>query len=117
VGRTLGIVLLNLHPTTPVAFVTLYRLAVSYFRTQEKHKTWRRVLTDASFRYISSSLKVNQMQDIMGTTLGVYQKWTRQNGLEVRVDELGDDARLLWFTERATEMVVLYIHGMSPTHV
>ena len=75
------------------------------------------MLTDASFRYISSSLKVNQMQDIMGTTLGVYQKWARQNGVEVRVDELGEDARLLWFTERATGMVVLYIHGMSSTNV
>jgi len=47
----------------------------------------------------------------MGTTLGVYEKWAKYNGIQTRVDEIGENARLLWFTERRTEKVILYIHG------
>ncbi|KAJ3513165.1 hypothetical protein NLJ89_g3105 [Agrocybe chaxingu] len=95
----------------PLPFVTLSRLLLSPFLSSEKHKTWRRVLADASFRYISSSMRVNEMQSVMGTTRDVYESWAKKNGLEARIDELGDDARLLWFTERRTDKILLYIHG------
>ncbi|CAA7271864.1 unnamed protein product [Cyclocybe aegerita] len=95
----------------PLPFITISRLLLSPFLSSERHKTWRRVLTDASFRYISSSMRVNEMQSVMGTTRKVYEGWAKKNGVEARIDELGDDARLLWFTERRTDKVLLYIHG------
>ncbi|KAF9555947.1 alpha/beta-hydrolase [Agrocybe pediades] len=95
----------------PLPLVTVYRLVASRFLPYERRKSWKRVLTDTSFRYISSSLSVNQMQNMMGTTLGVYKEWTKKNGMPYLVDEIGEDARLMWFGERETENVILYIHG------
>ncbi|KAF9525447.1 Alpha/Beta hydrolase protein [Crepidotus variabilis] len=92
-------------------FVAGSQLLLSFFSKNNAHKPWRRVLTDATFRYVSSSMSVPQMQLVMGTTLSVYKKWAKQHGVERDVQELGDDARLLWMTERNTDRVILYIHG------
>jgi len=52
------------------------------------------------------------MQNMMGTTLDVYKHWTQKNGMPYLVEEIGEDARLLWFGERQLDNVVLYIHGV-----
>ncbi|KAH9475180.1 Putative steryl acetyl hydrolase mug81 [Psilocybe cubensis] len=95
----------------PLPLITLYRLAIFNFLPSERHKRWQRVLGDASFRYISSSLSVNQMQNLMGTTLDVYRKFAKANSLPIVIDELDDDTRLLWFGERQFENIVFYVHG------
>ncbi|TFK39635.1 Alpha/Beta hydrolase protein [Crucibulum laeve] len=95
----------------PLPLVTIGCLLISPFSPYDKRKTWKRVMTDASIRYTTSSLSINQIQYAMGTTLGVCQKWARSNSIKLDVDEIGDEARLIWFGERKTEKVILYIHG------
>ncbi|KAF5384268.1 hypothetical protein D9615_003377 [Tricholomella constricta] len=76
------------------------------------HKSWRRNLGDTAFRFVAGAWNIRQLQYCFGTTQQVYEKWARQNGLPVLVDELkGEDARLLWIGPRRTDRVVLYFHG------
>ncbi|PPQ66705.1 hypothetical protein CVT26_009565 [Gymnopilus dilepis] len=95
----------------PLPLVTIADLLLYPFRRSQPKKTWKRILTDSSFRYISSRLSVPQMQYVMGTTVDVYKHWAKQNKMEEVIDEIGMDARLLWFGERRTEKVILYVHG------
>jgi len=60
---------------------------------------------------MSSVLSVNQIQNVMGTTLSVFQTWARQNQVDTTVEELGNDARLLWLGDPNKEKVILYLHG------
>ncbi|KXN92873.1 hypothetical protein AN958_07082, partial [Leucoagaricus sp. SymC.cos] len=90
----------------------IIRLLLSPFRAYDKHKSWTRVATDESFRFPSSSLRVNQMQSLMGTTPHCYQKWAKKSKRPVLMDDLGNDGSLMWFTDRRTSgKVVYYLHG------
>jgi hypothetical protein len=59
------------------------------------------------------SLNITQFQFALGTTRQVYEKWTKQNGLPSLVEEIGEDACLLWIGPKRTEHVILYFHGNS----
>ncbi|KAG2023992.1 alpha/beta hydrolase fold protein [Coprinopsis cinerea AmutBmut pab1-1] len=95
----------------PLPVVSIYRLLSSFFVQHEKHKTWRRVLADFSFRYSSSSLRVNQIQSLLGSDLDVYTKWAKRQKVEKLVEELDKDSSLMWLSKKSTEKVILYIHG------
>jgi hypothetical protein len=92
------------------AFVLACRLIRSRFIVHNRRKTWRRIVGDGAFRFLASSLNMQQLQYFMGTTLQVYQKWAKQNDLPVLVEEVGCDAKLLWFGPKRTDRVVLYFH-------
>ncbi|PPR01723.1 hypothetical protein CVT24_001599 [Panaeolus cyanescens] len=91
--------------------VAIYRLLVSPFAKRDKHKTWRRVLTDISFRYSSSSLRVNQIQALLGKDEDVYDKWIKRHKLPHNIDVLGSNSSLMWLSKKSTEKVILYVHG------
>lgn len=94
-----------------LAVVAIYRLLVSPFSECDKHKSWRRVLTDLSFRFSSSSLRVNQIQALLGTDADVYAKWIKKHKLKSDVEQLDENASLMWLSKRSAEKVILYIHG------
>lgn len=75
-------------------------------------KPWKRFLSDAGFKYVTSRLSVRQIQYLLGDSLEVYRKWIAKTKLEEVVDEIGDGARLLWIGKRNTDKVILYLHGM-----
>ena len=79
--------------------------------TNDWNKSPTRILVDASFRWISSTLSVSQMQSVMGTTLSVFQTWAQKNKMDTTVEELGSDARLLWLGGPNKEKVIIYLHG------
>ncbi|KAG5638084.1 hypothetical protein H0H81_001851 [Sphagnurus paluster] len=75
------------------------------------HKSWRRILGDTAFRFIAGRWNARQFQYVFGTTLQTYQKWTKQHGIAPLVEEIDDDARLMWIGPRRMDRVVLYFHG------
>lgn len=102
----------QLDTPPPVAVSLTIRLVLSPFRAHDQHRSWSRVASDESFRFISSRLRVNQMQYIMGTTSAVYTTWAKKNGKPVIIDDLGHGGSLMWFTDRQTSgKIVFYLHG------
>ncbi|EKM82224.1 hypothetical protein AGABI1DRAFT_70875 [Agaricus bisporus var. burnettii JB137-S8] len=88
------------------------RLLLSPFRSYDRHRSWRRIVSDESFRFISSRLRVNQMQYIMVSTISVYLEWVQKYSEKTLLDYLDEDGNLMWFTERdTTGKVVFYVHG------
>ncbi|TFK33638.1 Alpha/Beta hydrolase protein [Crucibulum laeve] len=94
-----------------VPFALIKSLLLSPFVQHQQHKPWGRVLSDSGFRYVGGLFGIAQVQYLAGTTRGTYEKWMKAKGLEPVVDEIGDNARLLWIGEKRTEKVIMYIHG------
>ncbi|KAF8064377.1 Alpha/Beta hydrolase protein [Lyophyllum atratum] len=92
--------------------ILLWSLFKARFLPSSKtHKRWKRTLGDTAFRFLADSLNMRQFQYCLGTTLHVYEAWAKRQGLPILVDEIGEDARLLWIGPRRTDGVVLYFHG------
>ncbi|KAJ7777340.1 Alpha/Beta hydrolase protein [Mycena metata] len=94
----------------PLPAVLLWTALTKPFASYNKDRSLKRILGDASIRY-TSGLKVAQLQYVSGTTSNVYNKWTRSLHLPVAVDELGENARLLWIGPKRLDHVVLFCHG------
>ncbi|KAF8166296.1 Alpha/Beta hydrolase protein [Mycena galopus ATCC 62051] len=62
-------------------------------------------------RYCTANLSIPQLQYAFGTTMSVYEKWTKQVKLSPVVEEVGDDAQLLWIGPKRTDRVLLFCHG------
>lgn len=98
------------------AIAMTLRLLLSPFRSYDRHRSWRRIVSDESFRFISSRLRVNQMQYIMVSTISVYLEWVQKYSEKTLLDYLDEDGNLMWFTERdTTGKVVFYVHGKFET--
>ncbi|KAF8169963.1 Alpha/Beta hydrolase protein [Mycena galopus ATCC 62051] len=70
----------------------------------------KRIIGDSALRHILR-LGVPQLQVVFGTTAGTYDKWCKAAKLEKTVDQLEQDAKLLWIGPKRLERVVLYFHG------
>lgn len=44
---------------------------------------------------------------------GIYKKWAVGRKLPVTIDDLGDDAKLMWVGPKRTDRVILFLHGES----
>ncbi|PFH45237.1 hypothetical protein AMATHDRAFT_161574 [Amanita thiersii Skay4041] len=93
-----------------IAIYLTWKLLTKPFSEYTRNKTWRRILGDASFRYLGS-LGLKKLLYLMGTTPWVYTTWAKWYKLPITVTELGDDARLLWIGPKKMERVILYLHG------
>jgi hypothetical protein len=91
--------------------VLAWTLLASPFHPHNAHKSWKRVLGDKTFYFLTKELSVPQLQWLLGDTQDVYMDWTKRNGLPALIDELGENARLLWIERRRTDRVILYLHG------
>ncbi|KAF7306238.1 Abhydrolase-3 domain-containing protein [Mycena indigotica] len=92
----------------PLPAVLLWTLLTQTTAAHNRDKTVKRILADKFLQYLLARLPVT----VTETTFDVYHRWARKSGNPVVVDELGDDARLLWLTEkRPGEDVLLVFHG------
>jgi hypothetical protein len=72
---------------------------------------WKRILVDRLLGLIVAGTNRRQIRAIFGTTRGAYDNFVREAKLTPLVEEIGDDARLLWIGPKITENVLLYFHG------
>ncbi|KAJ7433711.1 Alpha/Beta hydrolase protein [Mycena galericulata] len=95
--------------TLPAA--KLWRVSTTSFAEYNKERSVKRIAGDAALRHTINLLNVPQLQWAFGTTQGIYEKWAKSNKLPVTVDELGEDAQLLWIGPKRLERVVFFSHG------
>ncbi|KAF7326647.1 Abhydrolase-3 domain-containing protein [Mycena venus] len=88
-----------------------WSVATSVCASHNKERSLKRIIADCTLRYLASHLSVTQMQAALGTTLRTYELWSQWAKLPMTIDELGEDARLLWIGPKRLERVVLYMHG------
>jgi hypothetical protein len=56
-------------------------------------------------------LNRRQARAICPSTRETYEAFMKQAKMEPVVEEIGEDARLLWIGHRQTDRVLLYFHG------
>ncbi|KAF8192637.1 Alpha/Beta hydrolase protein [Mycena galopus ATCC 62051] len=95
----------------PLPVVLCWNVVTTAYAPFNKERSFRRIIADCALRYITSHLSVPQLQAASGSTFGMYEKWTKKTKLPAIVDELGEDARLLWIGPKRLERVVLWLHG------
>ncbi|KAJ7057963.1 Alpha/Beta hydrolase protein [Mycena amicta] len=105
-AQTLGLVA-NL---LPIPAVILWKVLTTTYAPFNKDRTLKRIIGDAALRYVAS-MNIPHLQAAFGTDRQIYAAWTKANKLPSTIDELGDDARLLWIGPKRTERVVLFLHG------
>ncbi|KAJ7756241.1 Alpha/Beta hydrolase protein [Mycena metata] len=89
----------------------LWNVITTAYAPFNEDRSLRRIILDSTFRYASAHLSIRQMQRLLGTTLGRYKAWTKKAKLPAIIDELGEDARLLWIGPKRLERVVFWSHG------
>jgi len=57
-----------------------------------------------------------QLRAIFPSTMAGYEAFMKQANMEPIVEEIGEDAKLLWIGPRQTGRVLLYFHGTSAMH-
>ncbi|KIM41819.1 hypothetical protein M413DRAFT_445034 [Hebeloma cylindrosporum] len=95
----------------PLPVVVIWALLKSPFTTRGRSLGWRRIAHDSAVRRIVKTLNRRQMRALVPTTLAGYLAFMKQENMEPLVEELGEDARLLWISPRETDRVLLYFHG------
>lgn len=52
-----------------------------------------------------------QARSLFGDTRAAYEAFAKARKMEPIIDELEQDAKLLWVTPKQNERVILYLHG------
>ncbi|KAJ6591825.1 Alpha/Beta hydrolase protein [Mycena vulgaris] len=91
--------------------VLLWSVLTTAYAPHNSERSLRRILGDSAIRYCVSHLTMPQLQSVTGTTFSTYMKWTRQFALAPVIDNLGEDARLLWIGPKQLDRVILLVHG------
>ncbi|KAJ7701579.1 Alpha/Beta hydrolase protein [Mycena rosella] len=105
--ETLGMVATLL----PVPAVLLWDVARTTYASWNKARTLKRIAGDCALRYVLGSLSVPQLQNAFGTTRATYEAWVKKAKLPEAIDELGEDARLMWIGPKRLERVIMFVHG------
>ncbi|KAJ7699595.1 Alpha/Beta hydrolase protein [Mycena rosella] len=105
--RVLGIVVVLL----PLPAVLIWTVLTKSHASYNKHRSVKRIVGDSIVRYSTHYLQIPQLQYLLGTTFGVYRTWANKAHLPLVIDELGDDARLLWISPKRLDHVILFLHG------
>ncbi|KDR71892.1 hypothetical protein GALMADRAFT_74610 [Galerina marginata CBS 339.88] len=72
---------------------------------------FRRVTASSMIRWFNDKYNVPQLQYMLPKSVDTYKVWAKANGLPIRVEELVDDATIMWIGPKRTDKVVLYFHG------
>jgi len=91
--------------------VLIWSVLSKPFHRTNKHKTLARTLGDKAFYHAVKRFNAKQLQWGAGTTLDVYKSHMKSHNEPPVIDELGENARLLWIGKRNTKRVILYFHG------
>ncbi|KAJ7883735.1 hypothetical protein B0H13DRAFT_1890264 [Mycena leptocephala] len=84
-------------------------LATSHAFHNKGKSLKRRILGEHTLRYAALHASVAQNQFVLGTTLTPHK--TKQMKLGPVVDELGENAHLVWIRPKRVECVLVFCHG------
>ncbi|KAJ4480639.1 Alpha/Beta hydrolase protein [Lentinula edodes] len=92
-------------------FVLPFEILVSPLVARSKAKSFKRVVGDTLFRFVTDTLPDVELQYFLGTSVGIYSEWARKEKLPITIDELQGEGKLLWIGPKRTEKVILFCHG------
>ncbi|TFK61699.1 hypothetical protein BDN72DRAFT_863397 [Pluteus cervinus] len=93
-------------------FIFTWSLATKPFVSHNAKKHWKRVVIDTAFQTLLSTLNRVQLQYIFSDPAQlIVEKWGKKAGVPIEVEEIGEDAKLIWIGKKRTERVVFYLHG------
>ncbi|GAW06976.1 alpha beta hydrolase fold protein [Lentinula edodes] len=92
-------------------FVLPFEILVSPLVARSKTKSFKRVVGDTLFRFVTDTLPDVELQYFLGTSVGIYSEWARKEKLPITIDELQGEGKLLWIGPKKTEKVILFCHG------
>lgn len=70
-----------------------------------------RILRDFLPWYLTTAFNTAQLQWLDGHNLDKIVAWGKSSKVDVTVEDIGEDANLLWIGEKRTDKVILYLHG------
>ncbi|KAJ6566879.1 Alpha/Beta hydrolase protein [Mycena capillaripes] len=108
-ARTLGSQLILGVQMFPLPFVILWKVLTTSFASYNKDKTVRRIVGDSILRYVSALTGTPVSRE--KKTLEVYQEWAKKANIATTIDDLGEDAHLLWIGPKNLQHVLLIFHG------
>ena len=89
-----------------------WALLKSPFTPYGRAKSWKRILSDRLVLLIVSRTNTKQTRAIFGATRSTYDNFVQEAKLTPLVEDIGDDAKLLWIGPKVTDNVLLYFHGV-----
>ncbi|KAJ7765648.1 Alpha/Beta hydrolase protein [Mycena metata] len=95
----------------PLPLILVWTALVTSHASHNKGKSLRRILGERTLRYAARHTSVAQQQFVFGTTVTTYKRWSKQMKLDPIVDELGEDAHLMWIGPKRTDRVLFLCHG------
>ncbi|KAJ7728974.1 alpha beta-hydrolase [Mycena maculata] len=94
-----------------IPLVLVYASLFGRWSKRANGRPLNRVLHDEIAHFVLSRLSIRQLQAVSGSSLAGYSEWARQKKIAHVVDELGNEARLMWVSARDMDYVVIYCHG------
>ncbi|KAJ3720741.1 Alpha/Beta hydrolase protein [Lentinula guzmanii] len=86
-------------------------ILLSPFVARSKNRPLKRIIGDSAFRFLADYFSGPELQQVLGTSVGVYSTWARKENLPITIEELEDGGRLMWIGPKTTEKMLLYCHG------
>lgn len=99
--------MLNRQPAIKFALSLILKPFTAYGRA----KTWKRIIADTFLYHTLTRMNRRQVRAFYQPTRAVYNDVVKQLNYPQVIEELGDDARLLWVGAKRTDKVLLYFHG------
>jgi len=95
----------------PAPVVLAWALLKAPFTPYGRAKSWKRILNDRLMLLIVTGTNRKQTRAIFGPTRTIYDNFMHEAKLTPLVEDIGDDAKLLWIGPKVTDNVLLYFHG------
>ena len=89
----------------------LYQITFARWNEVNASKSITRIVRDFVPRFVTGSFTAAQIQWIAGPNKEKFIAWGKSNKIPIVVEDIGEDATLLWMGEKRTDRVVLYLHG------
>ena len=90
----------------------VWSLLKAPFSPYGRAKSWKRILNDRLMFLIVNGTTRRQTRALFGLTRATYDKFMHEAKLTPLVEDIGDDAKLLWIGPKVTDSVLLYFHGV-----
>ncbi|KAF7964930.1 hypothetical protein HWV62_1623 [Athelia sp. TMB] len=89
----------------------LYQITFARWNEANASKPITRIVRDFIPRFVTGELSAPQIQWLSGPNKDKFIAWGKSNKIPIVVEDIGEDATLLWMGEKRTDRVVLYLHG------
>ncbi|KZP08597.1 alpha/beta-hydrolase [Athelia psychrophila] len=93
------------------AAALLYQITLARWSKANAGKSIARIVRDFVPSYLTSSFSATQIQWLDKPNGEKFIAWGRSNKVNIIVEDIGEDATLLWMDEKRVDRVVLYLHG------